>query len=89
MTQVKEIPYAQRQIDAADGRPLILSYSVLLEEREDREHFGCMVLEQRSGHSALALDLTTEPKRFYALMDQLARNTVTPVGLLDVIDDWL
>ena len=53
----------------------------------DRERvYGVKV---RSNYDdAVAPDLTERSERAFDLLDKLARNTVTPTGLPDVLADW-
>lgn len=87
---MREIPYATRQVKGCNGKPLVLAYSLLVTGGVDEpEHYGVRIEEQVSGSLTQVLDLTTQAKRIYDLLDKLARNAVTPIGLRDVLEDWL
>lgn len=87
---VHETRYLTAQAQAEDGRSLNLSYILLKERKADgKDHYGVKVIEEASSDHAEALDLTTDAKRIYELIDKLGRNTVTPSGLMDIVADWL
>ena len=84
---MREILYKQRQAHPEDGRPLHLSYFILINQGMDgRNRYGVKV---RSNYDdAVATDLSERSERAFDLLDKLARNTVTPTGLPDVLADW-
>lgn len=83
---MREILYKKRQTHTEDGQPLHLSYFVLINKGTDgRNRYGVKV---RSNDDAVALDLSECSERVFDLLDKLARNTVTPTGLPDVLADW-
>lgn len=87
---MREISYATKQVHGRDGKPLVLAYSIIVSgEAGTPEHYGVKIEEQNSGTQIQVLDLTTQVKRIYDLMDKLVRNAVTPIGLRDVLEDWL
>lgn len=86
---MREIKYREITTNAEDGRPLSLSYLVLVDESKQPERYGIKVVEGNSGEAAQALDLTTDTKRIYDLVDKLAKNAVTPTSLTDIVADWL
>lgn len=87
---MREISYATRQVKGCNGQPLVLAYSLLVTGAADEpEHYGVRIEEQVSGSLTQVLDLTTQAKRIYDLLDKLVRNAVTPIGLRDVLEDWL
>ena len=47
------------------------------------------VAVELEGETAAVPDLSPSRQRVEALTDALIRGTVTPVGLRDVVDDWL
>lgn len=85
---MREITYTTRRVRAENRTKLTLVYLVLVSEGQPR-HYGVKIWEKTSGEYTRALDLTTDAKRIYKLVDQLAKNTVTPTGLMDVLADWL
>ena len=82
---MREIKYIEIKTHDEKKRPLSLIYSVLVDRLQRPEHYGVKVMDKSSGEFALALDLTTEAKSIY---DKLAKNTVTPTTLADVVADW-
>ena len=53
---------------------------------DGRNRYGVKV---RSNYDdAVATDLSERSERAFDLLDKLARNTVTPTGLPDVLVDW-
>ena len=84
---MREILYKQRQTHTEDGQPLHLSYLILMNKGTDgRNRYGVKV---RSNYDdAVATDLSERSERAFDLLDKLARNTVTPTGLPDVLVDW-
>ncbi len=86
---MREIKYREITTHAEDGRPLSLSYLVLVDKSKQPERYGVKVVEGNSGEVAQAPDLTTDTKRIYDLVDKLAKNAVTPTSLADIVADWL
>lgn len=85
---MREIKYIEVKTHDEHNRPLLLSYSVLVDKLYQQERYGVKVTNKNSGEIALALDLTTETKPIYNLLEKLAKNTVTPTTLADVVADW-
>ena len=85
---MREIKYIEIKTHDEKKRPLSLIYSVLVDRLQRPEHYGVKVMDKGSGEFALALDLTTEAKSIYDLVDKLAKDTVTPTTLADVVADW-
>lgn len=85
---MREIRYTEVKTHDEHNRPLLLSYSVLVDKLYQQERYGVKVTNKNNGEIALALDLTTEAKTIYELLDKLAKNTVTPTSLADVVVDW-
>lgn len=87
---MREIPYATKQVKGCSGKSLVLVYTIMVAGGDQEpEHYGVKIEEQVSGSIIQVLDLTTKADRIYDLMDKLARNAVTPIGLHDVLADWL
>lgn len=87
---MRETTYTMKKAHAGNGTPLVLTYSVLVSSNDNGpKRYGVKIVEKNSNSSAQALDLTTDAKRVYSLLDKLSRNTVTPTGLMDVLNDWL
>ena len=53
------------------------------------EAYGVKIENEATGESAEFPELTVSAQRIDELMELLVRNGVTPVGLEDVIQDWL
>lgn len=85
---MREIKYIEIKTHNESKQPLSLAYFVLVDKLQQPEHYGVKVLDKGSGEFALALDLTTEAKPIYDFVDKLAKNTVTPTSLSDVVADW-
>lgn len=84
---MREILYKKRQTHTENGQPLDLSYFVLMNKGTDgRNRYG--VKARSNDDEAVALDLSERSERVFDLLDKLARNTVTPTGLPDVLADW-
>ncbi len=86
---MREIKYREITTHAEDGRPLSLSYLVLVDKSKQPERYGVKVVEGNSGKATQALDLTTDTEHIYDLVDKLAKNAVTPTSLADIVADWL
>ena len=64
------------------------AYYLLIRERSHREGpYGVYV--EREGESASVADITGSQRAILTLMEALIRGGVTPVGLKDVVEDWL
>lgn len=85
---MQEIKYREIQTKTENGRSLLLSYIVLADKSKSAGRYGVRVVEQNSGETAQAADLTTDAGRIYDLVDQLARCAVTPTTLADIVADW-
>lgn len=84
---MREVLYKKRQARTEDGRPLDISYLILRDKGSDgRPRYGVKILA--NGEEAVAHSLTECSERVFDLLDKLARNTVTPTGLPDVLADW-
>lgn len=84
-----EINHSKVTVMTDRGVALSLSYSVLVDEAQAPTRYGVRVAELSTGELAEALDVTSKPERAHELIGQLARNTVTPTTLADVVGDWL
>lgn len=66
-----------------------MTYYLLAEENlEGAEQYGVRV-ESETGDRAEVRKVTISSRSILELLGLLMRNTVTPVGLRDVIEDWL
>lgn len=90
---MRELLTAKRQAADEAGGLHELQYYVLIGEMEVEGRFACesygvKVVEQ-GGDAVEVPNITVSIARIDALMDLLTRNTVSPVGLEDVVADWL
>ena len=75
--------------ERADVSASVLEYHLLEEPREDgRRDYGVEVCSS-DGDSDCVRGITVCREDAAELLRLLARNTVTPVTLRDVIEDWL
>ena len=65
---------------------LDIRYS-LLEERDETAGYG--VLVELAGEQAAVPGITPSRSEAVALLGLLARGTVTPVTVMDIVEDWL
>lgn len=87
---MRELYITTRSIQTESNRPMKLQYAVLVEETPSGlENYGIQITEAEVGSFASAPGLTVSSQRICELTETLARNTVTPVALMDVLDDWL
>ncbi|WP_369282028.1 DUF6514 family protein [Oscillibacter sp. GMB15532] len=87
---MRELPITTRTIQTEDNRRLTLRYILLVEETaEGLENFGVKITEAENETNATAPNLTMNTQKIYGLIGTLARCTVTPTGLMDVLADWL
>lgn len=90
---MRELLVCMREICDQEGLPHRYNYSILIDEmdvgRFSCESYGVKIAEVPAGHTAMVAHVTTSIPRIDELMELLTRNTVTPTGLRDVIDDWL
>lgn len=88
---MKELMVAARKTAEDDPE---CDYYILVDEVEVAggfacESYGVKIRSRRSGESAQLLNITTSVSRIDELLELLMRNTVTPVTLRDVVEDWL
>ena len=62
-------------------------YYLLEEDAEEPGSYGVQI--ELEGEEASVPDLSPSRRRVEALAAALVRGAVTPVGLRDVVDDWL
>ena len=81
-----------RQAESEDGTNRCFQYFLLVEQVDSGnfqcENYGVRIVEEGVSSSSLP-GLTTSAVRIDQLMTMLVDNTVGPVGLEDVIRDWL
>lgn len=80
----------QVRVEGGTGR---YTYSILVDEMDVGrfccESYGVRIRDEETGRTAAVSHVTTSIPRIDELMELLIRNEVTPIGLRDVIDDWL
>lgn len=74
-------------VGEARCRALPARYYLLEEELENGGSYGVQI--ELEGEEASVRDLSPTRQRVLELAEALARGAVTPVGLRDVVDDWL
>lgn len=74
-------------VGEAPCRALPARYYLLVEETENSGSYGIQI--ELRGEEASARNLSPSRQRVLELAGTLARGAVTPVGLRDVVDDWL
>lgn len=86
---MRELPIMARTV-RTEGCQLTLQYAVLVEETPDGlEHYGIKITEESTFSSVSVSNLTMSTPRIFCLIEMLANGAVTPIGLMDVIADWL
>ncbi len=91
---MRELLVSTRQVEDPNvGKRRQYTYSILVDEMDvgpfSCESYGVKIREGADGEVAVVPHVTTSIPRIDELMELLIRNTVTPAGLRDVIDDWL
>ena len=87
-----ELYITSRDVMGEDGTIRRFQYYLTIEQVDSGsfqcENYGVRIVEEGIASSALP-GLTTSAVRIDQLMTMLVDNTVGPVGLEDVIRDWL
>jgi hypothetical protein len=90
---MRELLVCSQEIKDQKEQPHCYHYSILIDEmdvgRFSCESYGVKISENPEGEVAAVSHVTTSIPRIDELMDLLTSNSVTPVGLRDVIEDWL
>ena len=87
---MRELPVMARTVRTEEDRQLMLQYAILVQETPDGlEHYGVKITEESATDSAAVFNLTMSVPRIYGLVELLENSTVTPIGLMDVVADWL
>lgn len=85
---MRELPITTRTIQTEDNRRLTLRYILLVEKTaRGLEKFGVKITEVENETNATAPGLTMDVQKIHGLIEMLARCTVTPTGLMDVLAD--
>lgn len=88
---MREITVGKNTI-VVEGRELTCKYFILVEETGGRfpcESYGIKILLDAQKESAEIHDISLSVERINDLAELLCRNSVTPVALRDVVEDWL
>lgn len=92
---MREIYIGTRNELSEDGNDFHFAYYVLVGEMTVASEFSCesygvkIVNEERPDEAVSIPDITVDASRIDELMELLTRNSVTPIGLRDVVSDWL
>lgn len=87
---MRELPIAARTICTEENCQLRLQYAIVVEETPDGlECYGVKITEESSSNEESVFNLTISNRKICDLIETLANNTVTPIGLMDVVADWL
>lgn len=84
-------------LGALERRPRALEhrwrYGLLVEDIEVEgfhcESYGVVVTDDLTGETGRCRHITVNAKEALELLSALAQNAVTPVTLMDVVEDWL
>lgn len=90
---MRELIVAEKEISDERGRIRRYTYSVLIDEMDvgtfSCESYGVKIEEKETGRVAVVPHVTVRADRIDGLMELLTDHVVTPIGLRDVIEDWL
>ncbi len=90
---MRELLVCTKEAEDQAGEKRRYTYSILIGEMDVGafrcESYGVKIRDETTGRLAVVPDVTVKIPRIDELMDLLTRNTVTPAGLRDVIEDWL
>lgn len=81
-----------KMVQDSQNRPLELAYYLVSETGSgDITQYGVTIRASRAGArtDAQLCAITVSAERIEELLRLLANGSVTPVGLRDVVDDWL
>lgn len=73
------------------GKPEMMTvvYSLTVEERSEYSGFGVSVRIPERNDYACVRDITTYRGEAERLIDIMATGFVTPVSVMDIVEDWL
>ena len=87
---MRKLPSVIRIVRLKAGCCLILRYTILEEEMPcGLIRYGVQITEMGATESITVRDLTTNFARVCNLLKVLVRCAITPVGLMDMLADWL
>ena len=81
---MRETLVAVQTVMDEQGRMYEFSYYRL----EEGNCYGVCIRDQ-SGGAAMVPDITASKRKVNALLNRLIQGTVSPIGMQDVIEDWL
>lgn len=89
---MKEIEIMKKLVVDELGKERIFCYYLLVEVVDipgiSCENYGVLV-EERDGESVRVPRITTSYLRIRGLLGLICEHEVSPIGLQDVVDDWL
>ena len=87
-----ELKIAARQCRDQKGLPRQFQYFLTIDQEEAPdffcENYGVRIIDEEGGEAVIP-KITTSARRIDELMTLLVDNQVGPVGLADVVADWL
>lgn len=92
---MRELFVQRCEMEGESGGRLEFDYFILADQMESSgeltgESYGIKVSPRDGGEGAVSIpNITASASRIGALVELLIRNTVTPVTVGDVINDWL
>lgn len=87
---MQKLPAITRIVSLGADRRLTLRYAILEGEMPcGLIRYGIQITEAGSADNIVVRDLTMHDAAIRKLCRALVRNAVTPIGLLDVLADWL
>lgn len=92
---MRELIVETRREALDGGQVLELEYAITVEPVEAEgelvcENYGIQIADRGVGGDTVVIpNVTASAQRIGALLELLARNTVTPATAMDVVRDWL
>lgn len=85
---MKELMKTVQSIPAAEQN-LAICYRLFEHSGEECSRYGISVENQHTGECAVVEDVTSKRERAEQLLSLLARGQVTPVSLLEIVEDFV
>ncbi len=90
---MREVSVDHREAVDEQGRRHTYEYILLVDQAPISPQVACesygACIRDGEGRCARVPDITLSAERILSLLELLARNTVAPCTLLDVVEDWL
>ncbi len=90
---MRELFLKQASIKDEQGSVHIYDYSIIIDEMDVGpfacESYGLQIREEGSGDCCIVPHITTSISRIDELCDLVLAGGVTPLTLVDVVNDWL